>query len=168
VPPVEEHDVVFDAGGEVTFVVFDADGGDGGGGNVQLSSVSPFPVPGIKEPILVLPLLHPWQDQLEVSKDANRFVSHVHVVEVPPSPIELTGQDLHALPSQYSPREVVGLFPVMQVGASKVQMFPELSPAASFVPSLEEAMLYQSLLLTSEVSSVQMAPESVEVQMFVP
>jgi hypothetical protein len=93
VPPVEEHDVVFDAGGEVTFVVFDADGGDGGGGNVQLSSVSPFPVPGIKEPILVLPLLHPWQDQVTPENCAKLFHTHVHVVEFPPSPIELGGQD---------------------------------------------------------------------------
>jgi hypothetical protein len=82
VPPVEEHDVVFDA-----------DGGDGGGGNVQLSSVSPFPVPGIKEPILVLPLLHPWQDQVTPENCAKLFNTHVHVVEFPPSPIELGGQD---------------------------------------------------------------------------
>ena len=93
--------VAFDDGGEVTFVVFDDGGGDGGGdgdgggggGKVQLLSVSPFPVPGIKEPTLVLPLLHPWQDQVTPESCANLFNSHVHVVEFPPSPIDMGGQD---------------------------------------------------------------------------
>jgi len=84
--------VAFGGGGEGTFVVFD-DGGGEGGGKVQLSSVSPFPVPGIKEPTLVLPLLHPWQDQVTPESCANLFNSQVHVVEFPPSPTDMGGQD---------------------------------------------------------------------------
>ena len=54
-------------------------------------------------------------------------------------------------------------------GASKVQMFPPLTTAASLVPSLEDAMLcHCSILRPKEVSSVQVAPESVEVKMFPP
>ena len=43
-------------------------------------------------------------------------------------------------------------------------MFPPLWTAASLVPSLEEVMLLQSFALPIEVSSVQVAPESAEVQ----
>ena len=58
----------------------------------------------------------------------------------------------------------------MHVGAgvSKVQMFSPLTTAASLVPSLEDVMLLQLFALPTEVSSVQVAPESVEVQMFPP
>ena len=45
-------------------------------------------------------------------------------------------------------------------------MFPPKATAASLVPSLEEVMPCQSFVLPTEVSSVQVAPESVEVQMF--
>ena len=48
-------------------------------------------------------------------------------------------------------------------------MFPLIAlftTAASLVPSLDEVMEYQFLVLPTEVSSVHVAPESVEVQMF--
>ena len=45
-------------------------------------------------------------------------------------------------------------------------MFPLFTTAASLVPSLDEVMEYQFLVLPTEVSSVHVAPESVEVQMF--
>jgi hypothetical protein len=38
--------------------------------------------------------------------------------------------------------------------------------AASFVPSLEEVMNLQYFLIPTDVSSVQVAPESADVQMF--
>ena len=44
-----------------------------------------------------------------------------------------------------------------------VQMFPLRTTAASLVPSLEEAMPFQSRMLALEV---QLAPESMDVQMF--
>ena len=46
----------------------------------------------------------------------------------------------------------------------EVQMFPPVTVAASLVPSLEEVMS----LAPTDLSSVQVAPESVEVQMFPP
>ena len=48
----------------------------------------------------------------------------------------------------------------------EVQIFPLRTTAASLVPSLEEVMEFQLLGLPTEVSSVQVAPESVEVQIF--
>ena len=45
-------------------------------------------------------------------------------------------------------------------------MFPPPSAAASFVPLLDEVMQLQVLALPTEVRSVQVAPESAEVQMF--
>ena len=65
----------------------------------------------------------------------------------------------------------------LPTGVTSVQMTPEsvelqMLPtpskltAASLVPSLEDAMLYQYFVLPTEESSVQVAPESVEVQMF--
>jgi len=49
----------------------------------------------------------------------------------------------------------------------EVQMFPfPRITAASLVPSLEEVMLYQLFVAPTDVSSVQVAPESEEVQMF--
>ena len=49
-------------------------------------------------------------------------------------------------------------------GQVKVQIFPPSWTAANLVPSLEEVMLLQSFALPIEVSSVQVAPESAEVQ----
>jgi len=51
-------------------------------------------------------------------------------------------------------------------GASKVQTFPSWTIAASLLPSLEDVMPFHNFVLPTEVSSVQVAPESVEVQMF--
>ena len=45
-------------------------------------------------------------------------------------------------------------------------MFPLLMTAASFLPSLEEAMPCHLCALPPGLRSVQVAPESVEVQMF--
>ena len=50
-------------------------------------------------------------------------------------------------------------------GGSLLQMFPDKTTAASLVPSLDEVMEIQ-VVLPTEVSSVHVAPESVEVQMF--
>ena len=47
-------------------------------------------------------------------------------------------------------------------------MFPPSTTAASLVPSLEDAMLAQDFVLPTEASTVQVAPESDEVQMFPP
>ena len=47
----------------------------------------------------------------------------------------------------------------------EVHIFPPLATAASLVPSLDEVMLYQSCVLPTDVSLVQVAPESVEVQL---
>ena len=47
-------------------------------------------------------------------------------------------------------------------------MFPPSTTAASLVPSLEEVMSYQLFVAPADVSSVQVAPESVEVHMFPP
>ena len=52
------------------------------------------------------------------------------------------------------------------LGGTLLQMFPLFTTAASLVPSLDEVMEYQFLVLPTEVSSVHVAPESVEVQMF--
>ena len=46
-----------------------------------------------------------------------------------------------------------------------VQMFPLRTTAASLVPSLEEAMLYQLCVLGTLILWIQLAPESVDVQM---
>ena len=47
-------------------------------------------------------------------------------------------------------------------------MFPPPTTAASLVPSLDEVMDLQPFVPPTEVSSVHVAPESVEVQMFPP
>jgi hypothetical protein len=47
-------------------------------------------------------------------------------------------------------------------------MFPNKTTATSFVPSLEEVMRIQYFALPTDVSSVQVAPESADVQMFSP
>ena len=48
----------------------------------------------------------------------------------------------------------------------EVQMFPfPRITAASLVPSLEEVMLYHCFVAPTDVSSVHVAPESVEAQM---
>jgi len=44
--------------------------------------------------------------------------------------------------------------------------YPPSSMAASLVPSLEDVMPLQDFVLPTDVTSVQVAPESVEVQMF--
>ena len=44
--------------------------------------------------------------------------------------------------------------------------YPPSSTAASLVPSLEDVMPLQAIVLPTYVPSVQVAPESVEVQMF--
>ena len=51
-------------------------------------------------------------------------------------------------------------------GAAKVQMFPPLAVAASLVPSLDDVMPIQVFVPPVDVTSVHVAPESVEVQMF--
>ena len=47
----------------------------------------------------------------------------------------------------------------------EVQMFSALTTAASLVPSLDEVMEYHFLMLPTEVFSVHVPPEFVEVQM---
>ena len=47
-------------------------------------------------------------------------------------------------------------------------MFPPPTTAASLVPSLDEVMDLQPFVPPTEVSSVHVVPESVEVQMFPP
>ena len=56
------------------------------------------------------------------------------------------------------------------VVGTDVQMFPPLTPTASFVPSLEDEKPNNFLLemLSVEVLSIQLIPESVEVQILVP
>ena len=44
-------------------------------------------------------------------------------------------------------------------------MFPFLATAASFLPSLDDAICVQPCVLPTDVSSVQVSPESVDVQM---
>ena len=45
-------------------------------------------------------------------------------------------------------------------------MFSSLTQTASLVPSLEDVILYQFFVLPMDVTSVHVAPESVEVHMF--
>ena len=101
--------------------------------------VAAVKVPALHElvPDTVYPLLHVgWH----VDPDANELV---HV----PTPPLVGAEDA----SQFS---------------TALQMSSALTTAASLVPSLDEAMEYQSFALPTEVSSVHVPPESVEVQMF--
>ena len=52
------------------------------------------------------------------------------------------------------------------LGSVSIQMFPWFTTAASLLPSLDDVMEYHAFVLPTEVSSVHVAPESVEVQMF--
>ena len=47
-------------------------------------------------------------------------------------------------------------------------MLPPVGVAASFVPSAEEVILVQAFVAPTEVSSVQFAPLSLEIQMLPP
>ena len=47
-------------------------------------------------------------------------------------------------------------------------MFPFLTTAASFLPSLDDAITFQVCAIPTDVSSVHVSPESIDVQMFPP
>jgi hypothetical protein len=105
------------------------------------------------------------------------FAAHVAVVSVPalqddvPDTVypELhVGWHVDPLASELvqSPAPPFEGAPEASQGGEKVQMFPLETVAASLVPSLEDVILLHSFVLPTEVSSVQVAPESVEVQMF--
>ena len=50
--------------------------------------------------------------------------------------------------------------------SSETHIFPLATTAASIVPSLEEVILHHFFVVPTDVSSVQVAPESLEVQIF--
>ena len=123
-------------------------------------------VPSLED---VMPL-HCFEPNTEVSSvhvapesvDVQMFPSQTTAASLTPSledvmpnhffmiPVELTSV-------QFAPESVdVQMFPSLTV----FPWFPSQTTAASLVPSLEDVMPLQSLVLPTEVSSVHVAPES--------